>query len=131
MIRFSLAQLNMRAKGKPQGFWSDVLASSRASGAMYEIDPAIYADILARYVGPTKWDMTKSAARAALDAVASGFEVRPLGEIDRVLAICDRCEYLRREQGACGLCGCKLRAKVLFKAWDCPANRWRQADPVG
>lgn len=72
---------------------------------------------------PSRWDMLKNLVQAAADAARSGFDVRNGEETEACLRICDQCEFLR-DGPRCGKCGCHLRAKVLMKAWHCPASKW-------
>lgn len=72
----------------------------------------------------TKWEMMKNIVEAAKDAIASGLDVRTPEDTEKALTICAGCEYLNREQGRCGVCGCYLKVKTALTAWHCPIGKW-------
>ncbi|MGI8982244.1 MAG: hypothetical protein ACR2FY_23685 [Pirellulaceae bacterium] len=71
---------------------------------------------------PPLWRMAASAASAAVQYAASGFQTVPQEAFDSRLKACDGCS--QREGNRCLLCGCFLDKKAWLPFEDCPLGKW-------
>lgn len=71
---------------------------------------------------PSFGSMVVNAAAAAVDFVASGFELADDAEVERRLAICSTCEFFDAGPQRCRICGCYLGGKARVAAEHCPLD---------
>lgn len=122
-MRFTIAQLDERAKVKPQGYREDVLAVSTRDGDMIDLPQEAYERLSLKWRVPGFVEMLKSATIAAVQYVANP-EQRTPEEMTANLTACIKCPFLIERDFRCGKCGCPLTRKVLAKAWHCPEGKW-------
>lgn len=74
--------------------------------------------------------LTKRAvkfAKAMVNWATSGFKTRSKEEVDRIMDICEGCEYFSGENSpfkvGCKKCGCSSK-KVYLATESCPVNKW-------
>jgi rubrerythrin len=124
-MKFTLAQLEEKAKQRPQGYREEVLALSvKINEDLYEIDNKSFEHIAQKYRLPSMLERIRSFAQAVNVAAAMGLESRDSQETEEVLLICARCPYLIPEKFTCGKCGCFLAIKSRFRNFRCPENKW-------
>ena len=72
-------------------------------------------------------EKVRNLSAAVAKISASGFEIAERGERKRRGAICEACEYWRKDGniglGECAKCGC-TKYKRLFVAQECPLKKW-------
>lgn len=77
---------------------------------------------------PSFLQKAKNFAKAAVSHIAAGAPLAPGEEIDRRLAICKQCPFLK--DNACTKCGCpvvrerKFISKLAWADQKCPDGRW-------
>lgn len=124
-MRFTIAQLDEKAKSKPQGYREDVLAASISTEeGMIELTQEAYETLAAKWRVPGFMTMLKNLGTAAQHIVVSGPNLRPIEEIKTSLMTCLKCPFLIEKGFRCGQCGCNLELKVQFAAWHCPVGKW-------
>ncbi|HOM19215.1 MAG TPA: hypothetical protein PLQ00_17930, partial [Thermoguttaceae bacterium] len=71
-------------------------------------------------------------SKAVLHWFAAGRPTRPPEEIERILAICQACQYYK--DGQCHVCGCRVtgdpaawRNKIAMATETCPKGKWTES----
>ncbi|MCS7226534.1 MAG: hypothetical protein NZ821_06025, partial [Gloeomargarita sp. SKYB31] len=71
-------------------------------------------------------------SQALLRWFAAGRPTRPPEEIQRILAICQACEFYR--DGHCTVCGCRVtgdeqawKNKIAMATETCPKGKWTES----
>lgn len=118
-----MAQLDEKAKAKPQGYREDVLAAATREGDTIDLPQDAYERLALKWRIPGLAEMMGNVAKAAL-AFAANPEIRTSDEVTAALTTCVKCPFLVEAGFRCGKCGCFLEAKAWAKAWKCPDNRW-------
>lgn len=73
---------------------------------------------------PTLTEKVKSLGRAAVDFVASGFDVTTGDELALRRDTCAKCDFSKPDQANCRVCGCVLAIKQRERAAHCPMGFW-------
>ena len=124
-MKFTLKQLEEKAKERPQGYKEEILSSSmKIDGELYELDDNAFIQIAKKYRLPSMLERIKSFAQAINVAASIGLESRNEQEMEQVLSICAVCPYLIVDRFTCGKCGCFLVVKSRFRDFKCPVNKW-------
>jgi|10_taG_2_1085330.scaffolds.fasta_scaffold36665_2 hypothetical protein len=66
------------------------------------------------------WSLTKSLMRYAVE----GFPNVSEKVFEKRMLICNSCEFLKRNNSSCGVCGCAIEYKGRMKTESCPKNKW-------
>tara|TARA_R100000008_G_scaffold26150_1_gene14237 strand:- start:21378 stop:21617 length:240 start_codon:yes stop_codon:yes gene_type:complete len=66
------------------------------------------------------WSLTKSLMRYAMQGFPN---VSEKVYEDRMM-ICNSCELLNKEKGACMACGCAVEYKGRMETESCPKKKW-------
>ncbi len=69
---------------------------------------------------PISLGTAKSLSRAAADLITN--QRADLTERERRYNICLKCP--ERNHNRCGLCGCFIKTKTIFKNSECPIGKW-------
>lgn len=124
MPLFTLAQLDEKAKTRPQGYRDEVLAAATLlPTGFYELATETFEALALKYRAPTFFDKLVNVSEAALQVLANPAH-RSLDELRKVTAICQVCPWFKEESFSCGHCGCDLHFKPVMKAWHCPIGKW-------
>jgi len=71
---------------------------------------------------PSIWRMAATAAQAATQFVASGFQTVPPECQQKRLQVCEGCKF--KQENVCQVCGCYLDKKAWLPFEDCPLGKW-------
>lgn len=125
MIRFTLQDLDNKAKERPQGYREEILNRARKiDDFTYELSFEDFEELSRKYRLPSLIEMIKNIGEAAEQAIRDGRNTRTKQEAETCMETCASCPYLIISEKRCGVCGCYLKLKVLMKAWHCPRGKW-------
>jgi hypothetical protein len=124
-MKFTLIQLESKSKNRPRGYYDEILALSveTETRGIYELSDENYIKLAEKYRLPSILQQVKNLSSSLVE-LTKDFDKRPQEEIEKNLTICASCPFLIEESLRCGVCGCFLKTKVIYKAWHCPKNKW-------
>lgn len=123
-MRFTIAQLDERAKVKPAGYREDVLAASTATEpGIVELTQEAYEALALKWKIPGFAEKLRNVMTAVAQLAADP-TMRTSEEIGAVLTTCIKCPYVVEQGFRCGKCGCFLEVKAKARAWKCPEGKW-------
>lgn len=123
-MRFTVAQLDERAKVKPAGYREDVMAASTSTEpGIVELSQEAYETLAVKWKVPGFAEKLKGLM-GAMAQLAANPEARTPEEVSAALTTCVKCPYMVEEGFRCGKCGCFLELKVKARAWHCPEGKW-------
>jgi len=76
---------------------------------------------------PSALTMVRNAATAAVQeaqALAAGTAAVADAEVERRLALCDKCDLFIPQQNRCSRCGCFMKFKAKLRSQHCPIGKW-------
>ena len=66
------------------------------------------------------WSLTKSLMRYAVE----GFPNVSEQVFEARMLTCNSCEFLKKKESTCGVCGCAIEYKGRMGTESCPKNKW-------
>jgi len=124
MPLFTIAQLDEKAKTRPNGYRADVLAQATLlPNGFHELSSEAFEALAAKYRPPTFFDKLASLGDAAVQAIKDP-SIRTNEEMKAVTDICRKCEWLIEDGFKCGSCGCPIARKAIGRSWHCPLAKW-------
>ena len=66
------------------------------------------------------WSLTKSLMRYAVE----GFPNVSEQVFEARMLTCNSCEFLKKHESTCGVCGCAIEYKGRMETESCPKSKW-------
>lgn len=112
--------------GAPDALWS--INRNHNDGRLNALI-SHYPEVLEKLVAPGLIEMAAHYVQAVVKHVATGGQTRDDSEVDRLLSICQTCEFFRN--GYCKICGCRCNRsrnaflnKLRMRSQRCPNNKF-------
>lgn len=128
MITFTRAQLEHRAKQRPQGYIEDVLRHAVVEGDDISLSEEDHKALVEKYSAPGLMTMARTSGFSMKQWIENGGQVVTQEQYDARLDVCKGCEFWKGNAmingGRCMKCGCFTKFKLRMATEKCPIDKW-------